>query len=90
MINPAAGQPAPTGAQIQAKEEELRIQSGKVFGVSHGVYKALIDQIAAAKEGQESLHTRLNVVSYVLFLVGWSLTLLGNFFHIPELARGSV
>jgi hypothetical protein len=87
VINPAAGQPPPTAAQIQAKQEELQIQSGKVFGVSHGVYQILIDQITSAKDGQESLRTQLNVISYILFLVGWSLTLLGNFFHIPELAR---
>jgi len=88
MLNPAAGQLAPSAAQMQAKQDELRIQSGKVFGVSHGVYQILIDQITSAKEGQEALHTRLNIISYVLFLIGWSLTLLGNFFHIPEFARG--
>lgn len=88
ILNPTVGQAAPTAAQIQAKQDELRIQSGKVFGVSHGVYQILINQITSAKERQESLHTLLNVVSYVLFIIGWSLTLLGNFFHIPELARG--
>jgi hypothetical protein len=89
LINPTAGLAAPTAAQIQAKQQELQIQSGKVYGVSHGVYQLLIDQITSAKDRQESLHTQLNVISYVLFLLGWSLTLLGNFFHIPEPARGS-
>lgn len=90
MINPAAGQPALPEALIDAKQKELQIQSKKVFGVSHGSYQIAIDQITSAKERQESLHTLLNVISYVLFFLGWSLTLLGNFFHIPELTRGSV
>jgi hypothetical protein len=87
MINPAPGQPAPTQAQIDAKQKDLQIQSGITFGVSHGSYQIVIDQITSAKDGQESLHTLLNVISYVLFICGWSLTLLGNFFHIPELVR---
>jgi hypothetical protein len=89
MLNPKPGAPLATAAQIQAKQEELRLQSGKVFLASRGAYQSLVAQITSAKDKKESLHKLLNGIGYVLFLAGWALTLLGSLFHIPELARAA-